>query len=221
MRRLSILPIAVLCGLSFLAARQALSDFYTHTAALEIEAWSRPGFRRGADALPQVIERLRRALAIAPDNAWALEYMGPMQFETVRGATDPQAAVAAARASRDSFRRALWQRPTASQTWVNLAVAKQSLDEIDGEFFAALEQSVRYGPWEPPVLLFGLQTGLGAWDRASPAQRELILGMRDRAVQRDVASVNRIARDYNRPDLACDPKTPKSADGRPCPRPPT
>lgn len=221
MRRLSVLLIAALCALSFLAARQTLSDFYTHTAALEIEAWSRPGFRREADALPQVIERVGHALAISPDNAWALEFMGAMQFETVRGATDPQAAVAAARASRDSFRRALRQRPTASQTWVNLALAKQSLGEIDGEFFTALEQSARYGPWEPPVLLLGLQMGLGAWDRASPAQRELILGMRDRAVQRDVASVNRIARDYSRPDLACDPKAPKSADGRPCPRPPS
>ncbi|MDP1612382.1 MAG: hypothetical protein Q8M11_15115 [Sulfuritalea sp.] len=218
-RSLSILLIAVLCGLSFLAARQALSDFYTHTAALEIEAWSRAGFRRNADALPQVIERLGHALAIAPDNAWALEFIGAMQFQTIRGATDPQAAVAAARASRDSFRRALWQRPTASQTWVNLALAKQSLGEIDGEFFAALEQSVRYGPWDPPVLLLGLQTGLGAWDQASPAQRELILGMRDRAVQQNVALVNRIARDYNRPDLACDSRAPKSADGRPCPRP--
>lgn len=221
MRSLSILLIAVLCGLSFLAARQALSDYYTHTSALEIEAWSRPGFRRDADALPQVIARLGRALAIAPDNAWALDFMGAMQFETIRGATDPQAAVAAARASRDSFRRALWQRPTAAQTWVNLALAKQSLGEIDGEFFAALEQSVRYGPWEPPVLLLGLQTGLGAWDRASPAQRELILGMRDRAARRDVASVNRIARDYSRPDLACDPKAPKLDDGKPCPRPPS
>ncbi|MCX7155349.1 MAG: hypothetical protein NTW45_02750 [Rhodocyclales bacterium] len=219
MRRLAILLIAALCGLSFLAARQTLSDFYTHTAALEIEAWSRPGFRREANALPQVIGRLGRALAVAPNNAWALEFMGAMQFETVRGATDPQAAVAAARESRDSFRRALWQRPTASQTWVNLALAKQSLGELDGEFFAALEQSVRYGPWEPPVLLLGLQTGLGAWDLADPARRELILGMRDRAVQRDVASVNRIARDYNRPDLACDPKAPKSADRKACPRP--
>ena len=117
MRRLSMLPIAVLCGLSFLAARQALSDFYTHTAALEIAAWARPGFRRDADALPQVIERLKRALAIAPDNAWALEFMGAMQFETIRGSTDPQAAVTAVRDSHASFRRALWQRPTAAPVW--------------------------------------------------------------------------------------------------------
>lgn len=219
MRRLAILLIAALCGLSLLAARQTLSDFYTHTAALDIEAWSRPGFRRDTDALPEVITRLERALEIAPSNAWALEFMGAMQFQTVRGATDPRAAVAAARASRDSFREALRQRPTAPQTWSNLALAKQSLGEIDEEFFTALEQSAHYGPWEPPVLLLGLQTGLGAWDSASQAQRELILGMRDRAVRLDPAAVNRIARDYNRPDLACDPKAPKSADGRPCPRP--
>jgi tetratricopeptide (TPR) repeat protein len=219
-RRLSVLPIAALCALSFLAARQTLSDMYAHTAALEIEAWSRPGFRREADALPQAIAKLERALTISPNNAWALELMGAMRFEAVRNATDPQEAVAAARASRDSFRRALWQRPTAAQTWVNVALAKQSLGELDGEYFAALEQSVRYGPWEPAVLLLGLQTGLGAWDQTSPAQRELILGMRDRAAQRDAASVNRIARDYNRPDLACDPKAAKSADGKqPCPRP--
>ncbi|MDK9704387.1 MAG: hypothetical protein OEL20_14730 [Sulfuritalea sp.] len=221
MRRLSVLLIAALCALFLLAARQTLSDFYTHTAALEIEAWSRPGFRRDAKALPQVIERLGRALSIAPENAWALEFMGAMQFETVRGATDPQVAVTAVRDSHASFRRTLRQRPTSSHTWGNLALAKQSLGEIDSEFYAALEQSARYGPWESPVLMIGLQLGLGAWDRASPAQREGILQMRDRAVQRDVGSVNRIARDYNRPDLACDPKAPTSADGRPCPRPPS
>ena len=221
MRGLALLLIAVLGGLSFLAARQTLSDFYTHTAALEIEAWSRPTFQRDADALPQVIERLERALAIAPHNAWALEFIGPMRFETMRRATDPLAAVAAARESHASFRRALQQRPTASQTWVNLALAKQSLGEIDAEFFTALEQSARHGPWEPPVLLLGLQLGLGAWDRASPAQREGILQMRDRAVRRDPGAVNRIARDYSRPELACDPKAPKSPDapgGQPCPR---
>jgi len=219
MRKLSILPIAVLCALSLIAARQTLSDFYTHTAVLEIEAWSRPGLKREADALPRVVERLGRALAIAPDNAWALEFMGAMQFETIRGATDPQVAVAAARASRDSYRRSVRLRPTAPRTWINLALAKQSLAEIDGEFFAALEQSAHYGPWEPAVLMLGLRMGLGSWSEASPAQRELILGMRDRAVQRNVAEVNRIVRDYNRPELACEPKAPKSADGMPCPRP--
>lgn len=219
MRRLSVLLIATLCALSFLAARQTLSDLYTHTAALEIEAWSRPGFRRDTEALPQVIERLERALAIAPNNAWALEFMGPMQFETMRRAIDPQIAVTAVRASHASSRRALQQRPTASQTWINLALTKQSLGEIDAEFFTALEQSARYGPWEPPVLLLGLQLGLGAWDRASPAQREGILQMRDRAVWRDPGSVNRIARDYSRPELACDPKAakaPVAAGGQPC-----
>lgn len=221
MRKLSLVPIAALCALFFLAARQTLSDFYTHTAALEIETWSRPGFRRDVDALPQIIERLERALQIAPSNAWALEFMGAMQFQTVRGATDPQVAVTAAHDSHASFRRSLRQRPTASQTWSNLALAKQSLGEIDDEFFAALEQSTRYGPWEPPVLSIGLQLGLGAWDRANPMQRESILQIRDRAVRRDPESVSRIVRDYNRPELACDPKAPKVTDGRPCPRPPS
>lgn len=218
MRGLAILLIAALCGLSFLTARQTLSDFYTHTAALEIEAWSRPSFQREADALPQVIERLERALALAPRNAWALEFMGPMQFETMRRATDPQIAVTAVRESHDSSRRTLQQRPTAPQNWVNLALAKLSLGEIDAGFFTALEQSARYGPWEPPVLLLGLQLGLGAWDRASHAQREGILQMRDRAVWRNPGAVNRIARDYSRPELACDPNASKGAGGQPCPR---
>lgn len=218
-RSLSVLLIAILCGLSFLAARQTLSDVYTHTAALEIEAWSRPGFRRNTDdALPQVIEKLERALAIAPNNAWALEFMGPMQFHTVSRATDPDVAVKAARESHAISRRGLQQRPVAAQTWGNLALAKQSLGEIDAEFFTALERSARYGPWEPPVLFLGLQLGLGAWDRASPAQREGILQMRDRAVWRNQALVNRIALDYSRPELACDPKAPKAAGGQPCPR---
>lgn len=217
-RRLAMLPIAVLCGLACLAARQTVSDVYTLTVALDVGSWQRPGVKRDADAVPQVLARLSRALAIVPENDWALEFHGAMQFETMRAATDPEVAIAAAGASRDSFRQILQLRPTSHVGWINLAAAKQSLGEIDNQFFAALERSARHGPWEPPALLLGLQLGLGAWDRATPAQRETILQIRDRAVQRDVGSVNRIAKDYSRPELACDPKTAISPSGRLCPK---
>lgn len=220
-RRLTLIPILVLGGLAAIAARQAASDVATNVAALEFESWSRPGYVRRPEVLPEVVSWLERALRISGSNAWALEYLGSMQFETMRGVTDPEMAVAAARASLESFRRVVRLRPTSPSGWINLAVAKQSLDEIDGEFFGALENSARYGPWEPPVLLLGLKAGLGAWDRATPAQRETILQIRDRAVQRDVGAVNTIARDYSRPELACDPKTAISPSGRPCPKPRT
>lgn len=196
-----------------------MSDVYTAMAALDMASWQRPGFKREPDAVPLVVDRLERALTIVPDNAWALEFLGAMQFEIMRVATDPGVAIDMARASRDSYRRVIRLRPTSPAGWINLAVAKQSLGEIDDEFFLALANSTRFGPWEPPALLLGLQIGLGAWDRATPAQREMILQIRDRAVQRDVAAVNRITRDYSRPELACDPKTATSSSGRPCPKP--
>lgn len=218
-RRLALLPIVVLFALTALAIRQTVSDIYTATAALDMASWLRPGYKREAEAVPDVIRRLDRAVSIVPENAWALEFLGSLQLETMRGATDPEIAVGAVRASRDSFRRVLRLRPTSPLGWTNLVAAKHFLGELDAEFFSALEQSIRNGRWEPQVQLFSLQVGLGAWDRATPAQREMILQIRDRAVQRDPGAANAIFHSYSRLELACDPKTATSPSGRPCPTP--
>lgn len=208
--------IAGIAWLGFVAARQAASDLYAHTISVEIDSWSQPGHKFHGDELPNAIASIEKSLAIAPSSAWALEEMGALQLGRVRSATDPQIAVAAARAAYVNFKKALGQHPTSPFAWGNLAMAKLYLGEIDAELFDALARSAEFGPWEAPAQFNALFVGLGLWNQASPAQREMILAIRDRAVMRNVDKVNEIAKGFNRVDLMCDKKTSKSPAGRPC-----
>lgn len=204
--------------LGYLAARQAVSDFYTQTVSLEIESWNQPGHSFRGDELTSAIASIDRGLEVASGNAWALEQKGALKLGQVRGATDPVIAVEAARAALVNFRLALLRRPTSPFSWSNLAVAKLYLGEIDAELFDALAHAAEFGPWEPQAQLSALPVGLAAWNQANAAQREMILGIRDRAVMRNPEKVNEIAKGFNRLDLMCDRKKPKSTGGRPCPR---
>ena len=215
---LASMLIACIAWLGFVAARQAASDLYAHTISVEIESWSRPGHKFRGDELPRAIASIEKSLAITPSSAWALEQMGALQFGRVRSATDPQIAVAAARAAYVNFKKALGQHPTSPFAWANLAMAKAYLGEIDAELFDALTRSAEFGPWEAPAQFTALLVGLGVWNQASPAQREMILAIRDRAVMRNADKVNEIAKGFNRLDLMCDRKTGKSPGGRSCPR---
>jgi hypothetical protein len=204
----------------YVAARQAAADSYANDVAIQIDSWSQPGRKFRGDELSRAIAGAARSLEIAPESAFALEEMGALQVSRLRSAVDPQVAVAAARAAHAYFKSSLLRRPSSPNAWANLALAKFYLVEIDAELFDALARSAEYGPWEPQSQLTALFVGLGVWNQASAAQREMILAIRDRAVLRSAEEVTEMAKGFNRPELGCAKNTPKSAGGRACPRAP-
>ena len=212
------MAVAFIVVLGIVSARQAASDFYAHTISLEIESWRQPGHKFRGDELVSSISSMEKSLAIAPGSAWALEQMGVLQLGQVRSATDPQVAVRSAHAAHASFKKALGQHPTSPFAWANLAMAKLYLGEIDAELFNAVARAAEYGPWEAQPQFASLTVGLAAWGQASGAQRETILGIRDRAMMRNPDKVNEIAKGFSRFDLMCDKKSSQSPGGRPCPR---
>lgn len=217
--------IVLLAWLVFLAARQAASDFYSHTISLEIDAWRKPGRVFRGDELKSATARMERSLEIAPGSAWAQQIMGALQLGRSRSATDPQVAIAAARAAYVNFKQSLRQQPSSSFAWSNLATAKLSLDEIDDELFDALARTAEFGPWESQPQLDALFVGLAVWGKANAAQRDMILAIRDRAALGEPGKVTEIAKGFSRLDLVCDNKSPGSKapstkGARPCPRAP-
>ncbi|MTI12907.1 hypothetical protein [Sansalvadorimonas verongulae] len=60
-----------------------------------------------------------------------------------------------------AYREAIKMRPAWPYTWADLAMAKARANEIDQEFFNALERATTLGPWEQPVM--NTVTQLGLW----------------------------------------------------------
>lgn len=63
----------------------------------------------------------------------------------------------------DAYRQAIRLRPAWPYVWADFAMAKARAGELDQEFFNALTQATRFGPWEQSVM--DTVTQLGLWYR--------------------------------------------------------
>ena len=194
--------IAILGLVALKAARQGLSDFYVQSASQEIERWEARS-SRGNEWL-RAMEYLEKSLRYAPHSAWPLEELAALHLRRVRLATQPELALASARAAYVNLREALVERPTSPFAWANLALAKLYLDEVDGELFEALGRAAELGPWEPGAQLTVVFVGLAVWHKANASQRQMIVASLQRAATRDPIKVVEMTKGFSQVDLICD-----------------
>lgn len=70
-----------------------------------------------------------------------------------------------------SFKQSLEIRPVWANTWIDLAMTKWHLDQIDDEFWLALEKAEEFGPYMPEVNL-GLSTiYMAFWSQLTITQK--------------------------------------------------
>lgn len=77
-------------------------------------------------------------------------------------------------AVRDA-QNALVQRPMSPNAWANLALAESWLmlpGTVSPGFSQAMENAVRFGPWEREVSMVVVDLGFATWDVATPAARQ-------------------------------------------------
>ena len=167
---LSTLPFVI-----YWAAQRGLADVVAQEPRYQIERW------RAGKWVPDVLKldvmqaELNKARVLDPNNPNLLEDIG--RFHAVRvergQAYDPEV-----RAMRQQalarFRQALERRPTSGHAYVNVALMKYRLGEIDQEFSESLQEAMRRSPWEPQVQLIGIELGLAAWQALADSTRETL-----------------------------------------------
>ncbi|MDZ4251273.1 MAG: hypothetical protein U1A72_01705 [Sulfuritalea sp.] len=167
---LSTLPFAI-----YWAAQRGLADVVAQEPRYQIERWRAGKWAPDQFKLDAMQAELSKARDLDPNNPNLLEDIG--RFHAVRvergRAYDPDV-----RAQREQalarFRQALEQRPTSAHAYVNVALIKYRLGEIDLEFSESLLQAIRRGPWEPRVQLIGIELGLAAWQALADSTRETL-----------------------------------------------
>jgi len=176
------------------AAVRGLADAHYTNARLTLAESARAKGGPRPEALVAAIASMRQALALEPANPHFVEQAARLQEMRLLGlqANDP-ALREGLKQSLARYREAALMRPGSPYVWAGIATLKLRLDEMDFEFYGALERAAKFGPWEPAVQLAIANMGLASWQYlARPAKAPVIAAL-ERGLQRQETSIRRIA----------------------------
>ncbi len=198
---LALLATSLYCG------RAVLVGWVAHDALAEQAALPARLAKADRDAVVRETQQLgaslRRWQALDPNDPAVAEWLGGYYTITARNAPTAEAVAVEWRAAHEQYSKAVVLRPTSPYAWANRAWARYHLGLLDAEFYAALENAIRLGPWEREVQLVVVDLGLGLWPLMSPDLRVKILGMVQRGQRRYAQNMIDIATRYGRLPEVC------------------
>ena len=154
--------------------------------------------------LTAVEAALRDSLALEPSNPLFVEQLARVHemraLQLKRG--DPAAREPLQRALAQ-FRAAAMMRPGSPYVWTSIAAIKLRLDDMDYEFYGALQRADRLGRWEPAIQLALADIGLASWRLLARPAKALVLGAIARGLAREGAEIRRIAALHGTLPLVC------------------
>ena len=174
-RFVSILLLAILSLAVYESGKRGLADAIAYGPRHAIERLHSESLLSDEIALNVLQTQFLKAHYTDPDNPSLLEDMGLFYAHREKSgqSLDPlrQAALLG---SLKLLRRALVLRPQLDRGYLNIAVLKFRLGEIDQEFVMSLQRALDRAPWEPAVVLQVVELSLANWEHLSPELREKI-----------------------------------------------
>ncbi|HTP61546.1 MAG TPA: hypothetical protein VMJ14_05630 [Burkholderiales bacterium] len=188
----------------YAAGKRGLADMDDYPARRALAQWGSEKRAPGETEWRTARSALERAGALAPSNPLYVEEMGRLLELRAAGMdrADP-AARALLEQSRAQFRQAVAMRPGSPYAWSSLALVKFRLNEMDYEFYGALERAARYGPWEPAVQLTLADIGLAGWMLLALPGKQQVLGALERGMLRQDKEILRLAAFHRTLPLLC------------------
>ena len=155
-RILYALPLFFMLGISLPTINNNLfSDLHLITANRDVQSWEKGKlFSFTMKQWSKVQEDLKIALQLDPANSKIMSKLGEHHKLLARSSKNTRWKIQSNhRNAADYFRQSIALRPISPAAWASLAIIKERLKVIDLEFWNAMKQSIRLGPWEPQVTL--------------------------------------------------------------------
>jgi hypothetical protein len=191
----------------YAAGKRGLADMADYPARRAMAQWAGDKHAPGEAEWQAAHAALERAAALAPANPLYVEEIGRLLELRATGMdrADP-AARTLLQQSRAQFRQAVAMRPGSPYAWASLALVKFRLNEMDYEFYGALERAGRFGPWEPAVQITLADIGLAGWMLLALPGKQQVLGALERGMLRQDKEIIRLAAIHRTlPMLCADP----------------
>jgi hypothetical protein len=206
-----VLIAAGLLGVGiYVAAVRGLADAHYTNARLLLSAATQEKRLPAESELTEARASLGEAHRLEPSNPLFVEQLARTQ-EMAALRLDPRdpAARTALLQSLAGMREAALMRPGSPYVWVSIAALKLRLDDLDFEFYGALERAERFGRWEPAVQLAITEVGLAGWGLLAQPAKGIVLGAIERALPRQSAEIKRLTAMPGTLSLVCtEPKLP-------------
>jgi len=203
-----VAAVLLLAGIAF-AGLRGLADTEYYPARRAMAQWAAERRAPRESEWQAARAAVERAAALAPGNPLYVEELG--RLLEMRAAQLDRAGPEARNlleGARAQFRRAAELRPGSPYAWASLALVKFRLNELDFEFYGALDRAARFGPWEPAVQLTLADIGLGSWPWLAYPGRQIVLGAIERGLRRQKPELARIAAAHTTsPAFCADPLT--------------
>jgi len=192
------------------AALRGMADAHYYNARTILSTAA--GERRLPEAaeLTSAQASLAAALALEPANPLFVEQRArTYEMRALRLPRSDPAAGALMRDALRQYREAALMRPGSPYAWTAIAELKLGLDDLDFEFYGALDRAAQYGRWEPAVQLALAEIGFSGWPLLAQPAKLLVLDAVARALPRQGADIRQLAKQYGVLPLVC-----KEAAGR-------
>lgn len=203
-----MLLFAGLAAVVYWAGGRALADIVAQEPRYEIERWRAGKVVLDGKRMDAIQAELYKARDLDPGNPYLLDDLGRLYAARVeRGQPYDMAVRDIRQQSLDWFRQSLLKRPTSGHAWINVALTKFHLGEIDSEFSQALQQAMRRGPWDPKIQLIAIELGLASWQAQSPeiqqSVKQAIRAQSQWQLVKQKAQLMALLKRYKRLDLTC------------------
>jgi hypothetical protein len=196
---------AVVLGLGIhAAALRGLADVHYTNARLTLAPSSAEKRAARPEELSYAIASVRQAREFEPSNPLFIEQSA--RLEELRALALPvgdRGVRDGLRRSLEHYRQAAKMRPGSPYVWASIAMLKARLNDMDFEFYGALERAGRLGPWEPRVQIAMIDVGLATWPFLARPGKEWVLGALERGLLREQAEIVRIAAVHGTLKEAC------------------
>jgi hypothetical protein len=178
----------------YAAAVRGLADAHYTTARLELTAGVPKDGAPRPEAIGPALASLREARMLEPANPHFVEQVARLEeLQALRLGPRAPARREGLRQSLAQYREAAAMRPGSPYVWANIAMLKARLNDMDFEFYGALERAARLGPWEPQVQIAMVDIGMATWGWLAKPGREWVLGAMERGLLRQAPEIRRIA----------------------------
>ena len=201
-RWLAACAAILLTGAGYFCAHRGSSALVVANAAvLQIDLQTRASRTVGtieAREVQAVGDALHHAHNLDPSNPNTSEQLGSHYALSVRDVYAAGNVSSHWAKARQHYASAVVMRPTSPYSWANLAWTKFHLQQIDAEFYRALDSAIRFGPWEPEVQLVVVDLGFALWEQLPADMRPKILAIARNGQRRFATQIAAVAKQRGR-----------------------
>ena len=190
----ALFSAAILAAGIYTATQRGLADVHSTNARLALAAGANADRTPRSETIAPALASLREARMFEPSNPHYVEQVARLrELQALRLEPRDPARREGLRQSLAQYREAAALRPGSPYVWASIAMLKVRLNDMDFEFYGALERAGRLGPWEPQVQLAMIDVGMASWGWLARPGKEWVLGALERGLLREAPEIKRIA----------------------------